>query len=219
MTGLRLPDHIRFCEIGSQRIFLDLRSDRYFSLPPGADAAFAALAGQDACELTSELHALLKAGILTSDPDGRQIAPTDHPRATSSLVEDNAGTSGASLLTIIQVTMLVLRARRGVRRRQLPALLATQKAGEYAAASLDVERLHREVLAFMRARRFVPIAPSCLYDSLALHVFLKRRGLGADLVIGAKLRPFAAHCWLQEQATVLNDRLDAARGFTPILVA
>ena len=64
-----------------------------------------------------------------------------------------------------------------------------------------------------------PIAPNCLYDSLALRRFLLRRGVGVDLVIGAKLHPFAAHCWLQDGTTVLNDCLGSARDFVPVLVA
>ena len=38
------------------------------------------------------------------------------------------------------------------------------------------------------------------------------------LVFAVMTRPFAAHCWVQLDETVLNDRLDHVRKFTPILV-
>jgi hypothetical protein len=70
---------------------------------------------------------------------------------------------------------------------------------------------------FRRARAWVPIKPSCLQDSLALHQWLGRYGAGADLVMGVKLDPFAAHCWLQVGDIVLNDLPETVAAFTPIL--
>jgi len=40
----------------------------------------------------------------------------------------------------------------------------------------------------------------------------------AELVLAVKLQPFAAHAWVQWQDLVVNDRVDAVRDFTPILV-
>ena len=70
-----------------------------------------------------------------------------------------------------------------------------------------------------RYAEFIPIAPNCLYDFLALCRFLQRRGIVADLVIGAKLHPFGAHCWLQDGEILLNDSVSVARDFEPVLVA
>jgi hypothetical protein len=38
-------------------------------------------------------------------------------------------------------------------------------------------------------------------------------------VIGVKLNPFAAHCWLQVGDVVLNDLPERVAAFTPILTA
>jgi hypothetical protein len=118
-----------------------------------------------------------------------------------------------------EVLILVLQARSAVRRRRLPKLLSSAADSRGLSESSSADRRDRALADFLRARRALPIAPNCLYDSLALKRFLKRRSVAADLVIGTKLHPFAAHCWLQDGTTVLNDSLAAARGFAPILVA
>lgn len=217
MVNLYLPEHIRFCEIGNRRIFLDLKADRYFSLPPDADAAISAMCEGAAVEISSELASLLDAGLLTRSP-GRVIAPTEHPEPTISLVEEASVSGNLSVSTLVEVSLLVLRARRAVRKKRLPSLLAPSGPGQSEARS-SPEARDRAVGDFIQCRRAVPIAPNCLYDSLALRRFLERRSVAADLVIGAKVHPFAAHCWVQDGTIVLNDTLAAARGFAPILVA
>jgi hypothetical protein len=37
-------------------------------------------------------------------------------------------------------------------------------------------------------------------------------------VIAVRTGPFAAHCWLQTDLFLINESLDEARNFTPILV-
>lgn len=217
MVDLYLPEHIRFCDIGNRRIFLDLKADRYFSLPPEADAAFSAVCGGAAGEISSKVAPLVEAGLVTRSP-GRNIAPTQHPEPTSSLVEEASFPRHFSVSTLVEVFLLVLRARRAVRKKRLPSLLAPIPPRQNEAWT-SPETRDRAVGDFMQCRRAVPIAPNCLYDSLALRRFLERRSVAADLVIGTKLHPFAAHCWVQDRTTVLNDTLAAARGFAPILVA
>jgi hypothetical protein len=217
MVGYHLPRHIHYCEIGSQRVFLDLQADRYFSLPDAADAAFGTLTEPRLREPTDGLTALAAAGLLVRPPEGRPPAPTVHPRPVASLLEESSG-SGGSNSAIPEVALLVLRARSGVRRRQLPRLLSERVRARAAAGGGSVGR-DEAVHAFLRARRLIPVAPNCLYDSLALRRYLQRRSIAVDLVIGAKLHPFGAHCWLQDGSLVLNDSLASARDFAPILVA
>jgi hypothetical protein len=33
-----------------------------------------------------------------------------------------------------------------------------------------------------------------------------------------KLEPFGAHCWIQDDDTVLNDTVEVVRQYTPVLV-
>lgn len=213
---LHLPPHVHYCEIGDERIFLDLHSDRYFKLPHAADRAFTALL-EGSASIPPELRALSESGILVAAPAGRAPAPTIHPDPGRSLLEETAG-SELSWRTFPEVLLLVLWARSAVRRKQLPRLLRPTSSKSHAASPAGLRR-DEAVRAFLEARPLVPVAANCLYDSLAMHRFLARRSIPADIVIGAKLQPFGAHCWLQDGTTVLNDTLASARGFAPILVA
>jgi len=217
MGDLRLPEHVRFCEIGERRIFLDLFADRYFSLPPALDAAFSSAARGLEPGAPFEVDALRRIGLFVAAPAGNPMEPTRHPRPDRSFVEEADFAGGGVLAVLAEVLILVARARRAVKRKRLAAeILASRHPPSSAYAPRD-QRDHA-VGAFLRARGLVPIAPNCLYDSLALRRFLLRRGIGVDLVIGVKLHPFAAHCWAQDGTTVLNDSLGSARDFVPILV-
>ena len=219
MSRFQMPSHLFVCVVDGQHIFLDLVRDRYFGLPPAQNAAFAALAeGRGEGMAASGLEPLIRAGVVIQAPEGKPIASTAHAPPETSLAEAAGPGRAARLIDVAEVMMLVLGARRTVRRKALPrafSMLANVRAGRTGCAR------HRDRLVqrFVAARRFVPVAPNCLSDSLALRRFLARRDVAADLVIGVKLHPFGAHCWLQQGTTVLNDALGGARGFKPVLVA
>ena len=46
----------------------------------------------------------------------------------------------------------------------------------------------------------------CLQRSAATTLLLRRHGLNAELVIGAKLLPFRSHAWVELNGQVINDR-------------
>jgi hypothetical protein len=218
MRAYNLPQNVHYCEIGGQRVFLDLASDRYFRLPAAADAAFSSLAsaGVDSEACAEDIMFLLRSGVLVDAPQGRPIARTSSPRPNGSLLEGIGPYRPFAPAILAETWFLVSGARRAVARKKLPAYLrALGDKGAWAAAAPVAERANA-VGQFRAARRYVPAAPNCLYDSLALCRFLRRRGIGATLVIGVKLHPFAAHCWLQDGEEVLNDSLGAARDFEPI---
>jgi hypothetical protein len=221
MPDYNLPDHIHYCEIGGQRVFLDLVGDRYFSLPPAADIAFAALrsGAVDPVKCADQVTFLQRAGVLIAAPAGRPIVRTCHPRPIRSLVERADSRVGPSLPIFLETWRLVSGARHAVRRRQLPAYLRGLRRRRPAKQDVTAPFLLDALARFRAARRFLPIAPNCLYDSLGLCRFLQKRGVAVDLVIGAKLLPFGAHCWLQDGHDVINDSLASARDFEPIFVA
>lgn len=46
----------------------------------------------------------------------------------------------------------------------------------------------------------------CLQRSAAATLLLRRRGLPAEMVIGAQLLPFQSHAWVEVEGTVVNDK-------------
>lgn len=218
MRALGLACHLHYCAIGEERVFLDLARDRYFSLPPEAAAAFRALEqGHAASPDLTGLDLLLRTGLLVDAAAGKPVAATRAERPTESLAEARPIACRASLRASLEVLMLVASARRSVRGKRLPALF-TRLVARAPRTSAHLSSRDGAVAMFVRVRPLVPIAPNCLQDSIALKRFLQRRGITASLVIGAKLHPFAAHAWVQDGPTVLNDSLGHARDFEPVLV-
>jgi len=80
-----------------------------------------------------------------------------------------------------------------------------------------VRRVVRRALVFRRLLPWIPFQGQCLYRAALLRQYLGRdRGL-ATWVFGVTTWPLAAHCWLQVDGLVLNDRLDQVQRYTPIL--
>jgi len=72
--------------------------------------------------------------------------------------------------------------------------------------------------AFMTTRKFVASFDKCLPRSIALVDYLAEANLFPYFVMGVKMKPFAAHAWVQLNDTVLNDSVDTVTRYTPILV-
>lgn len=65
--------------------------------------------------------------------------------------------------------------------------------------------------------RHLPFKTNCLERSLALLWLLRKRGITADLRIGARKEAdrFEAHAWVEFEGAVLNDAGEAHRHFVP----
>ena len=57
----------------------------------------------------------------------------------------------------------------------------------------------------------------CLYDSLTLVEFLASFGIFPTWIIAVSTRPFEAHSWVQTGGVLLNEKLERADEFEPIL--
>lgn len=105
--------------------------------------------------------------------------------------------------------------KRSLRRRPI-AKVVMGVAGTSASALTDTARAAHLAQRFAVARKVVPIPRNCLLDSIALLRWLGRDNVAATLVFGAKLDPFAAHCWVQAGDLLLTDRLEEIERFTPV---
>ena len=76
----------------------------------------------------------------------------------------------------------------------------------------------RTIRAFEYARLLRTAADRCLPRSIALALCLASDGMRANVVVGVRLAPFGAHCWVQQGGDVLNDSVEEVLCYRPILV-
>ncbi|PIB89957.1 lasso peptide biosynthesis B2 protein [Caulobacter sp. FWC2] len=212
---LTVPAHLGFCVSPSGAMFLDIRRDRYFGLPGDLETAFSSLV-DCAFEEASDLAALARLKALGVVEDA---AVPHHgrrpPTANTSLRDVGACSSiSCSATDVAAVARAVLHARAMVRGTPLREIISGLPGPN---GSSDRDELCKLARRYQRARRWTPIKPVCLLDSLAMLNYLAGRGHRPLLVFGVTRQPFKAHCWLQHDRMVLNDHLDHVIGHSVIL--
>jgi len=76
--------------------------------------------------------------------------------------------------------------------------------------------LHQASGLFRYLMSLTPFKPRCLFGSFALLHFLSLQGFRADWVFGVRLFPFRAHCWVEADNILLNERSHAVEDFSVI---
>lgn len=217
-----LAPGISFCDADGTRIFLDLRRDRYFCLGPEANAAFDALVTgkQIDDEQEQRLVRLHEAGLLTWER-GPMVRPCGKAEIGNAPL-DHETPSEPAWLRVFAAVLAVQRAKRQLRRRGLYgacAAIATLKQRQAPwLAPGQFGELADIATTFAASGRIVATLDQCLALSLALTRRCLTRKIAVDLVIGVKTRPFQAHAWVIAGDTLISDRSDTVRPFTPILI-
>ncbi|MEO7679089.1 MAG: lasso peptide biosynthesis B2 protein, partial [Sphingomonas sp.] len=80
----------------------------------------------------------------------------------------------------------------------------------------DYTAIARIALAFERCNAIATPLDQCLPRSIAVAHRMIDRNTRPTLVIGVRAQPFAAHCWIECDDLLVNDRYDTVRAFTPI---
>jgi hypothetical protein len=216
----RLRDDLHFCICSGRTVFLDVRADRYFQLPIDLDLAFQRLAsGRTALPSDkAALDAIISRGwIINADQGGRPLLPEATPSPTAEIAPLP---SLARITDRMKVLALIQMARFDLVRQPFQTLLermsrSTAALGEGEAT--DWTSLDHVAAAFAAIGTIIQRQDRCLPMSIAFKRLCLSRGIRATLVIGVKLDPFVAHCWIQRDECVVNDTLERARLFAPIL--
>lgn len=219
--GFRLREGVSFCIVNERCLFLDLDADRYFGLPPDADAAFQELVRRGRLENGREaaLMPLTKPGILLQQDGDTDIAPTSALPVDEGAADPRRGRCSAHACASAIVAHM--RAGALLKRRPLKAIvsrIADRKRANGSAARHRNLCYEEIASAFDHANRLVSANERCLQRSLAVMLMVNRRRGAANLVFGVRANPFMAHCWVQSEDQVLTDEADYVRTFTPILV-
>lgn len=236
MAQYALTGHVFVCLQGEHVVFLDVLNDRYFCLEAARTASLGAIvpgwpvAGTThlpeipTADDSSPIVALLvERGLLSLDArSGKSATPVCVDPGTSELTADTyQGSNRAGVACITRFTACAVRTSFTLRFRPFARVVERVRLRNqrHTADAFDEDRAHRLIAMFTSLRPFFFTAKDmCLFETLALSEFLAQHDLFPRWVFGVRARPFAAHCWLQHGAILLNDTLDHIGRYTPIMV-
>ncbi|HSI16266.1 MAG TPA: lasso peptide biosynthesis B2 protein [Sphingomonas sp.] len=219
--GFRLRAGLSFCLVAGKPIFLDTIEDRYFSLSASSEQSFLALiAGDRGPAILEGVARLANDRLLEhTSGDARPLPCLSPPVARASLLDaprpplDPLALATAGI-ELAWVTAMLRRGRlhaliEGVKRRKARLVSTNPQSGRAMRVA---------AAAFARTRYWSSPHDRCLARSIAIARRLIATGCGPDLIIAVQVQPFRAHCWVQHQGLLVNDRFDTVEPFTPILV-
>ena len=223
-----LKDHVFVCAHDGHVVILDLRGDRYYTLDPdNAGSLAGAVRGWPVQVPTAVAEdevakALLEQGILSEPAEaGKDATPVVvHAPSHEILPQEFGERPPLRWHTIAQFLRSTAASAIAIRRWPLERVIdRVKKRNEvHREEAPDVEEAQRLVTLFAAMRPVLFSArDACLFESLALSEFLARHGVHPTWIFGVQARPFAAHCWLQLDGSVLNDTVDHVIGYTPIM--
>lgn len=228
MRQFFLPHGVHFCYRGDAAIFLDLRRDEYTLLAGENAAKWRALADPENL-LNSDgnwrrdfLIQLGAKGLVTQDgAAGKALMPTEVETATDSLIEREAdgplGINARHIATFFRACATAAILLRWCPIEHTVARIERRKAQPLGFRIANPSTTIELTNVFLRLRSFFPRDYLCLYDSLALLEFLASYRTYPNWVFGVMLEPWAAHCWVQQGALMLNEELEVASTYTPVM--
>jgi hypothetical protein len=238
MSRYLLSTHSFLCVTQGVGVLLDLKHDEYLSLEPKHVRALQDIViGWPVTQSSSEttlcnadelpdqiVEKLLAAGLITRNPaQGKPATPASLEAPTSSLLQQIRVWPQLEMHHLVNfviawlIVTLMLRLvplRWVVRRAQKRRARALTQMSDF-----DLEQAWRLANNFLVLQpAFYSAKDACLRNSLTLVEYLARYRLYPQWIFGVHVTPFAAHSWVQQGSTVLNDTVEVARAFTPILV-
>lgn len=231
-----LPEHMFFALLKNYAVFLDLRNDKYFCLNQYELDSFLYLIHHSSYleentglpDKVKNIESLVKKGILTDvKTNGKQVSQIQLESPTADLlgytfglepeirIKDATRILLASWQTVIRFRCLTLEhIFKNIKIRKEHCIKYTLD-NFHGYHSEDIKELV-EIYNLLRPL-FFSSHDRCLFVSLVLVEFLSKYDIYPKIVFGVKMEPFAAHCWVQDGSTILNDEVARTAGFTPIL--
>lgn len=200
-----LAPGVYMAKVSDDLIILDTQADDYACL--FSRAAEVTLGEGGGVSAPPDLMAALQAAGFVCDV-GPDLRRGPAPRAVHSLPTPRPSTT-AALVAVVECWCDAL----VFRTRPLIALIGRPRL--HGRPRPDPARA---VADFTAALPWAPANGACLQRAFQLRRRLARRGVTTDWVFGVRTWPFSAHCWLQIGDSVVGDRLERVRAYTPIAV-
>jgi hypothetical protein len=227
--------HAFICPVRRHWIILDVRRDRYFCIPSAEFASIGPLihgwsTATGDCQLQSQVESgetyaaqLAAMGVLSENSKFARKLPLSPITPPISILDTDDLVVPLVHRTLCAPRFFVacIAAARRLRRHTFESTVAVVQArrdcAKGATGPFNFERARILISVFKVLRLWYPRAYLCLFDSLALLEFLALHGLYPRWTFGVTADPFLAHCWLQEEAVVLDDSLARVSAYTPIM--
>jgi hypothetical protein len=233
-----LRQDVYACRTDDGAVLMDLRSGEYFGLDLTATAAIASQiegwAGRfgtasDGRDIPDSDESVRILDLLSHDPAlltdspmlGKAVDPPLLQQTESIPFRGNlVPAPRIRPLHVARFCAACLHALLEVKCRSLAATVRRVRFQKSHGARADVRE--PQIVELVRIFRFLtPLLytakDNCLFDSLALVEFLARFGVFPTWVIGVRTRPFAAHSWVLNDTLLLNERLERAEEYFPLL--
>ncbi|HEY4213684.1 MAG TPA: lasso peptide biosynthesis B2 protein [Steroidobacteraceae bacterium] len=233
------PAHVYARHVDAGAVLLDLKANRYFALGEAAARALSDLVAEDPWAATEEnssagaasaqarsavARGLMEAQLFQEHSAGtRDFSPAHlHVRGPLYGIDDRI-TAPARVRAhhIRHFAWHLWRARRSLRHSSLQAIAYEVHRARHGTTVLDaaaLDALTTLVTVFRCIRPYSFTAQDqCLLHALTLVRFLGSYGFFPSWVIGVRLRPWAAHSWVQQGELLLDATPDMVRAYSPIV--
>lgn len=194
---------LAWCEIEGKLVFLDIGKDRYFKLAEDKNRV--------------ALDRIRRSGLPEwHQPPWLPRPSTLAPQRTSNAIENGR----FNLPEVARAMWMQRRVERKLARDGFASMLGDLcKAVNSRPARSDIagDAAQKTISAFHHSKLVRTAADRCLPRSIALVLCLAARHVRAHIVIGVRIAPFGAHCWVQAGNEVLNESVEEVLLYTPIL--
>lgn len=236
-TNYYLRENTFVCLAGRHYVILDLLADKYLRVEKGDFeplAQWTNLSGQLSMyphgpgngALTDEsrilLSELLARGLLTENLDQANAGLEESVAIpVQTLMWDVESTDLIHCLRHVFSFMASAKVAADWLRQPIwktvNRIIERKRRRAHLSARFNIDRTRALISIFCRLRPFYNRQYLCLFDSLALLIFLAKYDMFPTWVFGVQSEPFAAHCWVQHGEFVLNDTVDRVAVYTPLM--
>ncbi|MGN6620308.1 MAG: lasso peptide biosynthesis B2 protein [Sphingomonas sp.] len=212
-----VPD-MALAVVHGHAIFLDCALDRYFALSPVENDALLRMLADEQISDRARRALTAATGIEASAQSFRSLLA---PHSMSALVNRPAADDRIGWAVRLSAVRHLIGARLligfGGLRAALVKVAHTKAVPVHSSAAME-DRRDRIVSAHDWLSGHATTHDACLLRSLALARHLRSAACPAQLVIAVRAEPFSAHCWVQSGDRLLNEEVDHAASFEPILI-
>lgn len=214
--GFTLRPDLYGCVANGRTVLLDLAADRYFALQAPTDTAlqqaFAGTASEDTLNGLAARRLIVETNADTRPRATRYTAP----RIDLSSLK----CSGPAIIPPIIPVLTQMTTKHDLAVQPLHKVISEIETAKrhHDLAGVGFKKAAHMIARYNASRRFISAQDECLRWSIAMVRYLRRSRYFPDLVLGVRMMPFAAHAWVQDGGTVLNDTVEYVSAYTPILV-